>query len=557
MSVKSGPVEEIPAETVRVARAAFPTASRAMQLRDQLGTIYTDARFAALFAVRGRPTEAPWRLALVTVLQFAEGLSDRQAAEAVRGRIDWKYALGMALADPGFHYSVLCEFRARLLGGGLEQVLLEELLAACRAQGLLRRRGRQRTDSTHVLGALRLLNRLEQVAETMRAALDALAVAAPDWLRAHAPPEWFERYGRRVEEYRLPQGREAREALARQVGEDGLRLLTDVFDATAPLALRALPAVEILRRTWVQRYLVWEGQVRLREPKDQPPVATQIVSPYENEARFATKRSVSWVGYKVHLTETCDDDLPHLVTDVGTTVAPAQDVDQLVPIQERLVARALPPAAHLVDTGYVRTSNLITSQQMHQIDLIGPMYEDRAWQAKDPTAFDLAQFQIDWEAQVVTCPNGQRSTGWRPWRATAHRTQIHVQFAPAACRACPVRVRCTRAKTGPRHLTLQPRPEHDALLAARQRQTTAAFRAQYAARAGIEGTLSQGVRAFGLRHCRYRGLAKTHLQQVASATALNVSRLADWWDGHRPVKRKRSAFAALASPVPQLTQATP
>src|SRR5262245_32683816 len=234
MSLKSEPVEDVPEETVRVARAAFPEASRPMQLRDHLGMVYTDDRFAALFAVRGRPAETPWRLALVTVLQFAEGLSDRQAADAVRGRIDWKYALGLALDDKGFHYSVLCEFRARLLDGGLEGVLLEELLAACRARGLLRMRGRQRTDSTHVLGALRLLNRLEQVAETVRAALDALAVADPEWLRARAPADWFERYGRRVEEYRLPQGRAVREALARQVGEDGLRLLADVFAPRRP-----------------------------------------------------------------------------------------------------------------------------------------------------------------------------------------------------------------------------------------------------------------------------------------------------------------------------------
>ena len=509
--------------------------------------VYADARFAALFAVRVRPAEAPWRLALVTVLQFAEGLSDRQAAEAVCGRIDWKYALGLTLDDPGFHSSVLCEFRARLLGGGLEHLLLEDLLAACRTHGLLRRRGRQRTDSTHVLGALRLLNRLEQVAETMRAALDALAVAAPDWLRAHTPPEWLERYGRRVEEYRLPQGRAAREAFARQVGEDGVRLLTDLFAPEAPPTLRALPAVEILRRTWVQRYLVWEGQVRLRDPKDQPPAAEQIASPYEDEARYATKRAVSWVGYKVHLTETCDDDLPHLVTDVGTTVAPAADVDQLGPIQERLAARQLPPSEHVVDTGYVRASNLVASRREHQIDLVGPIYDDRQWQAKAPGGFDLARFQIDREARVVTCPNGQRSTGWSESRTARRRSQIHVQFAPAACAGCPVRARCTRAKAGPRHLTLRPRAEHEALLAARRRQTTAAFRSQYAARAGIEGTLSQGVRAFGLRRCRYRGLAKTHLQQVATAAAINVSRLAQWWDGRRPVRSRRSPFAALAS----------
>lgn len=546
MSLNVEPVGPVPEETARVARAAFPKGNVYMQVRDVLGVVYDDATFSPLFAARGRPGECPWRLALVTVMQFIEGVSDRQAAEAVRARIDWKYALGLDLEDSGFHYSVLCEFRARLVDGGLDSLLLEALLTACRTQGLLRRRGRQRTDATHVLGMLRLLNRLEQVAETMRAALDALAVAAPDWLRAHTPPEWFERYGRRVEEYRLPQAREAREAHARQIGADGMRLLTDLAAPETPTILRDLPAVDVLRRTWAQRYLVKEGEVRLRDPKDQPPAAEQIVSPYEDEARYATKRATSWVGYKVHVTETCDDDLPHLITDVGTTVAPAPDVDQLGPIQERLAARQLPPSEHIVDTGYMRTSNLVASQQEHQIDLIGPMYEDRQWQAKTPDGFDLAQFQIDWEACSVTCPNGQRSTGWSESRTARQRSQIHVRFAPADCAACPVRAHCTRAKAGPRHLTLRPRAEHDALLVARQRQTTDAFKTQYATRAGIEGTLSQGVRAFGLRQARYRGLAKTHLQHVATATALNLVRLADWLNHVPRATTRRSRFAALA-----------
>jgi transposase len=194
----------------------------------------------------------------------------------------------------------------------------------------------------------------------------------------------------------------------------------------------------------------------------------------------------------------------------------------------------------------VRTGNLVASRRDNQIDLSSPRYDDRPWQAKDPDGFDRAPFQIAWEAQVVTCPEGQRSTGWSVSRTARQRTQIHIQFAPATCAACPVRSRCPRAKAGPRHLTLRPPAEHEALLAARQRQTTAAFRAQYARRAGIEGTLSQGVRAFGLRRSRYRGLAKTHLQQVATAAAMNVSRLAQWWNGLRPVGTRCSPFAALA-----------
>jgi transposase len=254
------------------------------------------------------------------------------------------------------------------------------------------------------------------------------------------------------------------------------------------------------------------------------------------------------VGYKAHLTETCDGDLPTLITDVGTTIAPASDVDQLVPIQERLVSRQLPPSEHVVDTGYMRTSNLVASQQVHQIDLIGPMDDDRQWQAKTPDGFDLARFQIDWEARVVTCPTGQRSTRWSESRTARQRSQIHIRFASTDCAACPARARCTRAKAGPRHLTLRSRAEHDALLAARHRQKTDVFKAQYATRAGIEGTLSQGVRAFGLRQARYRGLAKTHLQHVATATAMNLVRLADWLNQVPRASTRRSRFANSIKP---------
>jgi transposase len=164
-----------------------------LRLRDKLGTIYDDARFAALFPAQGRPAEAPWCLALVTVLQFAEGLTDRQAADAVRDRLAWKYLLGLELTDTGFAFSILSDFRARLVAGGAEGHLLDALLDCCKAAGLIRPRGAQRTDSTHVLAAVRSLNRVACVGETLRHALNTLAVVAPDWLRLQAPPAWYER----------------------------------------------------------------------------------------------------------------------------------------------------------------------------------------------------------------------------------------------------------------------------------------------------------------------------------------------------------------------------
>jgi transposase len=195
---------------MRIAKAAFPNSNAYMRMRDELGTIYQDTDFEALFPRCGQPAASPWRLALVLVMQFAEGLTDRQAAEAVRARIDWKYALSLELDDPGFHYSVLSEFRARLVAGGAAELLLDKMLEHFKARGYLKARGKQRTDSTYVLAAVRRLNRLETVGETLRAALNSVAHAAPGWLRGQVTTEWFERYSRRVEEYRLPKGEQAR-----------------------------------------------------------------------------------------------------------------------------------------------------------------------------------------------------------------------------------------------------------------------------------------------------------------------------------------------------------
>lgn len=187
MSLLPQIVYEVPEETARIARAAFSKSNPYLRLADTLGVIYQDGDFAQLSPFTGQPALAPVRLALTTLLQFAEGLSDRQAAEAVRGRIDWKYLLCLELTDPGFDASVLCEFRARLIAGEAEELLLTKLLSLCQEMGGLKARGRQRTDSTHILAAVRMLNRLERVGETLRAALNEVASGAPDWLRARAP----------------------------------------------------------------------------------------------------------------------------------------------------------------------------------------------------------------------------------------------------------------------------------------------------------------------------------------------------------------------------------
>jgi transposase len=390
VSMHPQPICPVPEDTARVAKAAFPKGNLYMQIRDVLGTIYDDEDFSELFEVRGRPAITPWRLALVTLMQFSEGLSDRQAAEAVRARIDWKYALGLRLSDPGFNFSVLSEFRSRLVEGGKERLLLEKLLEGCKERGYLKARGRARTDSTHVLGALRLLSKWERTAETMRAALNALAAADPEWLTEHADPEWFERYGRRVEDQRLPKGKEARTQYLNTVGADGIRLLAHLDAPYTPQVLKRLAEVEVLRQVWEQHYERIDGEVRVLDPKEMPEGARRIESPYEVEARYSTKRSMNWVGYKVHLTESCDEGFPHLITDVHTTAATATDVKQLAAIQQRLAASGVLPAQLLADSSYVCGSNLVFSHA-RQIDLIGPAFKDNTWQAKASEGFETGQ----------------------------------------------------------------------------------------------------------------------------------------------------------------------
>jgi transposase len=310
MSLCPQPLEPVPEDTARVARAAFPKGNPYLTLRDQFGTIFQDEDFTALFPAYGQPGLSPWRLALVTILQFRENLADRQAAEAVRARIDWKYLLGLELTDPGFDFSVLSEFRGRLLAGHTEELLLEKLLEQCCARDLLKARGQQRTDATHVLAAIRVLNRLELVAETLRAALNDLATVVPTWLQGLVPREWYERYGKRIEDARLPREKAAREAYARTVGEDGFRLL-DALDAPeGPRAARALPVIETLRRTWQRHYertpgeaaadgTRLESQVRFKASGSLPPAAKSIESGIVNLTLISAKWS-GRVGRRAH-----------------------------------------------------------------------------------------------------------------------------------------------------------------------------------------------------------------------------------------------------------------
>lgn len=536
----------IPAETVKVAKQIFRKGNRYLTLRDELGVIFCEADFQALYSAQGAPGISAVRLALVLLIQYIEDLSDREVADAVCARIDLKYFLSLPLADEGFDYSVLSEFRQRLLSGSREALLLDKLVNCCMAKGWLKAGGKQRTDSTHVLAAVRSLSRPELVGETLRHALNELAKTAPTWLQQQVPAVWYERYDRRLEAYRLPKGKAQRAAWLRQVGHDGQQLLQWLATPDAPAAVRTLAAVETLRTVWSQQYHLAGASVRWRQAGELPTAAEMVQSPYDTGARYSEKRTTHWEGYKVHLTESCDAATPHLITHVITEDAPQPDCNTTDKVHVALAEKALLPAEHLVDGGYTDADHYFDSQTKHGVDLVGPTTPDVSRQAKAADGFDHSHFVIDWAQQQATCPGGKSSQAWLPDAKPVDNPTILIRFRKQDCLDCPLRNRCTYSVAGPRTLRIRPQAQYEALAAARQRQQTPEFQQLYQQRAGIEGTISQAVRRADLRHARFIGKAKNHLQHLATAAAINLLRIADFLMGHQPSRSRISAFAKLA-----------
>ena len=366
--------------------------------------------------------------------------------------------------------------------------------------------------------------------------LNVLSEVAPEWVRAHVSGEWVERYGERLEYERLPKEEQERKQYANQVGTDGWMLLA-AFDAAAtPDWMKTLPAVMTLRTIWEQQFEPRDlgGQWR-QEPA--LPAAQLINSPSDLDARYGKKRTTLWVGFKVHFTQTCDEDAPQLITHVETTAAPMSDEGSLSAIHTGLAEKDLLPAHHLVDAGYVTAPNLVKTQSGYGVDLVGPTLKTHWYQAE--TGYDLTRFSIDWQAETVTCPQGRISSSWTPVQ-NAGKSLIKVKFSQSDCKVCPSRACCTG--TTRRSLTLHPREQMLALFAARKREETDEFKESYRHRAGIEGTHSQAVRTMGLRRSRYIGLRKTHLGHVAIAAAVNLLQLMSWLRGEAPEQTRTSAF---------------
>ena len=262
--------------------------------------------------------------------------------------------------------------------------------------------------------------------------------------------------------------------------------------------------------------------------------------------KYQERQLVGFLSYKVHLTETCEDHLPLIVTHVETTSAPITDDAMTATIHAALARKELLPDEHIVDTGYIDAQLLVESQQDYQVDLVGPARKNAHWQAMANTGYDVDHFPIDWEKQHATCPQGHTSVSWLPAVDNRKNEVIKIKFSTTDCRACPARSLCTPTTSPPRRtLTIRRQASYLALKQRREQEKTKDFTQVYSKRAGIEGTISQGVRVMGLRRSRYIGQKKTHLQQVATAVALNMVRCMAWVNGLPRTQTRRSTFVRL------------
>jgi transposase len=252
------------------------------------------------------------------------------------------------------------------------------------------------------------------------------------------------------------------------------------------------------------------------------------------------------------MTETCEDDLPHLITHIETAPGPTADGAATPKIHAALQQRGVLPGTHIVDTGFLDADLLVRSQERYGVDLLGPTRLDYHWQARQGAGFDAQHFQIDWDRQHAICPAGKASLSWTPAVDNRGNAVIKVKFSAKDCRPCPMLALCVRSqKRYPqRTVTIRPQPQYQALQAARRREATEAFQAEYAHRAGIEGTISRGVRSTRLRRTRYIGLARVRLGHILTAVGLNVLRLSEWFLQTARAKTRLTPFARLMADAP-------
>lgn len=525
MTLRGRDAGEMPEDVRAIGEQVLRTADPYRVIGERLAELVEDEQFASLYEPTGRAAVWPSVLALVTLFQFLEDLPDREAARAVVVRLDWKYALHLPLGYGGFDFSCLSYFRRRLVEHEQSRLVFETVLDRVRALGFLQKRSKQRTDSLGVIGAVRELSQLELVREALRLVVRALADADVGWVEQVVPATFRTEYLERRSDYRLTAAE--RQADLVRVGQDGAWLL-DRLVAEDAAVLRTLPEVATMATIWRQRYERVGDTLRWR---DRTVDATDlVVTPHDPGIRIGQKRGHVWWGDKVHVTETiaeppdADADTPadpadqvRFITDVTTAGASSGDGQALAEIRDHLTERDLLPDEQVVDSGYVSGKHLAESEAAG-VELIGPPLADTS-----TNGFKLADFTIDRDARRAVCPAGQTATKWAVRTERDGSRSLQIRFPAVVCAACPLRPQCTTSVSG-RNLSIS--EHYDRLVARRAEAQTPAFRAKLATRAGIEATLSELVRAHGLRRHRYRGDARRHFEHLLTAAACNLKRLA-------------------------------
>jgi hypothetical protein len=320
-------------------------------------------------------------------------------------------------------------------------------------------------------------------------------------------------------------------------------LLEALEGSDTPESIRTLPAVVILRTVWSQQYAIEGTGVKVRE-KLECPGAETIQTPRDPEVRYSEKRGHGWEGYKTDVTETCETDAPRIVTDVQTTQATESDASQVASIQQALAERDLLPESQTTDSAFVNGKTMSESAG-RGVTLLGPVQEDTSPQGRANEGVSLEDFTIDRAEKVATCPEGKTSSGWCE-REEKGEGVVLVTFRLATCEGCPRYASCVKGRSG-RGRTLKIRAYHEWVKERRAEQRTPEFQAAYASRSGIEATLSEQVRVYGLRYARYIGVRRVRLQHLMIGAATNLKRAARWIRGDRPVRERKPCLRGLAA----------
>lgn len=502
-------------------------------------------RLAPLYCPdNGRPAWDPVRFLGVLILQFVLRAADRQAAESVQYDMRWRLALHLGAGEPTFDPSLLVTFRDRLLCSGKESLAFEAVLDYLVEHGWVPRRSRQRLDSTHVWGVLREMTRLECAREALRLLLEDVEA---DGMLPEAWSVYWERY---VEGKVDPRARKA--VLQAKSVEAGADMLTIWERAVTCPQIADRDAFVLMQRVFLENHEL-DCAGGFRQTRAQPTGA--VHNPHEPEAQWSSKsttRDKAWVGYKVQVAETVQEETREageptasFLTAVVTQDAPASDKAGMAEVfgeQQRLGLE--PPATLYVDGAYVSSEALLQArEEKRELRGPAPASPDRG------KVFTVAAFDVRVEERYAVCPAGQRSSNCsRLEEKSTGKVEYRIEWTGAACGSCPSRQQCVSA--GQQHRTILVGALHSLLQDRRREMQTTAFKQEMQRRNGIEGTQSEMVRGHGMRQARYRGKAKVRLQNWLIGTACNLRRLyrRTLWESTRatPPRGKGGTVAGCA-----------